>query len=236
VQSRYPDNSTKEPVVKITVAVARSLEIFLLVLGCAACTASATDLSQPVTLVASASLGSSGFSETVLFAAPLPNGMHIGFIVNRPTEVALAKAFPEHVPSGKVVDPLYFGGPVLADLVFAVVPTPPEDTEDLLQLMPGVVLVMDGKAVDRIIETTPNDARYFAGLIVWEPGELDEEIRAGAWDVVPADASAVFSTHPETLWKTLSRGGPRLEARSGQTQPSAREIGFTATASAGAPA
>jgi putative AlgH/UPF0301 family transcriptional regulator len=153
----------------------------------------------------------------VLFAAPLPNGMHIGFIVNRPTEVALATAFPEHAPSGKVADPVYFGGPVMPDMVFAVVPTPPNDTEAILQLMPGIVLVMDGDAIDRIIETTPNDARYFAGLIVWEPGELDEEVRAGAWDVVPADASAVFSTHPETLWKTLSRGGPRLEARSGQT-------------------
>jgi putative transcriptional regulator len=199
---------------KITVSLMRYLGTLLAVLVCAAaCTASPTDLTRPITLVATPRLASSEFSETVLFAAPLPNGMHIGFIVNRPSNVALATAFPEHVPSRKVVDPVYVGGPVLPGRVFAVVRTPPKDAENVLQLMPGLVLAMDGDAIDRIIETTPNDARYLAGLIVWQPGELDEEVRAGAWEVSPADASAVFSTHPEMLWKTLVHGGVRLEAR-----------------------
>lgn len=206
---------------KITASVTRSLAILLVVFGCAAGTASATDLSQPVTLVATPSLASTEFSETVLFAAPLPNGMHIGFIVNRPTEVALAKAFPEHAPSRKVVDPVYFGGPDLPQMVYAVVRTPPKDAENLLQPMPGLVLVMDGDAVDRIIETTPNDARYFTGLIVWQPGELDDEVRAGAWEASPADASTVFSANPEILWKTLSHGSVRLEVRSQPDRPRA---------------
>jgi putative AlgH/UPF0301 family transcriptional regulator len=106
-------------------------------------------------------------------------------------------------------------------MLFAVARTAPKDTPNLLQLMPGVVLVMDGEAIDRIIETTPNDARYFAGLIVWQPGELDEEVRAGVWEVNPADPTAVFSEHPEMLWKTLSHGGVRLEARSQLNGPRA---------------
>jgi putative AlgH/UPF0301 family transcriptional regulator len=65
---------------------------------------------------------------------------------------------------------------------------------------------MDRDAIDRIIETTPNDARYFTGLILWQPGELDEEVRAGAWEVSPADASTVFSVNPEALWENLSTG------------------------------
>src|SRR5258705_6518329 len=143
---------------KITASVTRSLGIFLAVLGfAAASTASPNDLSRPITLVATPRLENSEFSETVLFAAPLPNGMHIGFIVNRPSDMTLATAFPEHVPSRKVVDPLYFGGPVMPGRLFAVVRTPPKDVENLLQLMPGLVLVMDGDAIDRIIETTPND-------------------------------------------------------------------------------
>jgi putative transcriptional regulator len=198
---------------KITAFVTRSIGILLVVLGCAAGAASAADLSQPITLVATPSLSDSEFRQTVLFAAPMPNGMHIGFIVNRPSEVALATAFPEHPPSRKVVDPVYFGGPVMPEMLYAAVRTPPENTGNLLQLMPGVVLVMDGDAIDHIIETTPNDARYFIGLIVWQPGELDEEVRAGAWDVKPADAGTVFSAQPETLWKMLSLPDGRLEAR-----------------------
>jgi putative transcriptional regulator len=207
---------------KITASATRFLGILLVVvLGWAAGMASAADLSQPITLVATPRLASSALSETVLVAAPLPNGMHVGFIVNRPSEVKLGAAFPDHAASRKVVDPVYVGGPILPEMVFAVVRTPPKGTENALQLMPGVVLVMDAEAIDRIIETTPNDARYFAGLIVWQPGELDEEVRAGAWEVDPGDANAVFSTHPEMLWKTLSHGGVRLEVRSHADRPRA---------------
>jgi putative AlgH/UPF0301 family transcriptional regulator len=58
-----------------------------------------------------------------------------------------------------------------------------------------------------VIETMPNDARYFAGLVVWRPGELDEEIRAGAWQVLPADAKTVFHANPAGLWRDLHRAG-----------------------------
>jgi putative AlgH/UPF0301 family transcriptional regulator len=198
---------------KITASATSPLAVLLFVLGCTAGAVSAADLSAPTTLVATPSLDGSALGETVLFAAPLPNGMHLGFIVNRPSNLALATAFPEHAPSRKVNDPVYFGGPIMPQTVFAVVRTPPADTEDVLELMPGVTMVVDAAAVDRIIETTPNDARYFAGLIVWAPGELDEEVRAGAWEVSPADPSIVFSAQPERLWKTRSRGGVGLEAR-----------------------
>ena len=216
---RGAGHSTKELAMKITAPTARFLAILLFALGCAAPGAWATDLAQPVTLVATTSLGDSGFSETVLFVAPLQNGAHVGFIVNRPSTLALAAAFPEHAPSRKVVDPVYVGGPILSQMVFAAVRTPAEDAGSALRPMPGLALVMDGSAVDHIIETMPNDARYFAGLVVWQPGELDEEVRAGAWEVNPADADTVFSPHPETLWKTLSGGGKRLEARSQPDRP-----------------
>ena len=206
----------------ITASVTRSFGILLVVIGCsAACTAAAADLSQPVTLVATPSLASSGFRETVLFAAPMPNGMHIGFVVNRPTDVTLATAFPEHIPSRKVADPLYIGGPVMPQQLFAVARTPPKDAGEVLPLMPGLVLVINGDAIDHIIEATPNDARYFLGLIVWQPGELDQEVGAGAWEVSAADVSAVFAAHPEMLWKALSHGGAGLEARSHALRPRA---------------
>lgn len=205
----------------LTARVRRSIAALLITVGLVAGTAWAADLSQPITLVATPRLDGSELSQTVLVAAPLQNGMHVGFIVNRPSDLKLAAAFPGHAASRKVVDPLYVGGPLLPDMVYAVVRTPPKDTENLLQLMSGVVLVMDASAIDRIIETTPNDARYFMGLILWQPGELDEEIRAGAWEVNPADAGAVFSDHPEQLWKTLSHGGALVEARSHAGGPSA---------------
>ena len=171
-----------------------------------ACTTGATaadDLSQPVMLVASGRLEGSGYEQTVLIAAPLPQGGHIGFIINRPTSVKLSSIFPDHAPSRKVVAPVYVGGPLLSDAIFAVTRKAPDGSDAELPLMPGLVVVLDRAGVDRVIETKPNDARYFVGLVVWRPDELEDEVGAGAWDVRPADAKAVFRANPAGLWKDL---------------------------------
>ena len=107
-----------------------------------------------------------------------------------------------------MVGQVYFGGPVLSESLFVIARRTSEGEGaggEAIPLVPGLVLVLDAATVDRVIETMPNDARYFAGLVVWRPGELDEEIRAGAWQVLPADAKTVFHANPAGLWKDLHR-------------------------------
>ena len=186
----------------IDARVLRRLGGFLMAFLCAVGIVNATEAAKPVVLIATDRLAGSGYRETVLFAAPLPSGHHMGFILNRPTPAKLGTLFPEHAPSRKVVDPVYLGGPELPESLFAIARRAPDGGETV-PLMPGLVLAIDSATVDRVIETMPNDARYFAGLVVWQPGELADEIRAGAWEVRPADPSAVFHTHPERLWRDL---------------------------------
>jgi putative transcriptional regulator len=185
----------------------------LILLMCAVGSASAADAPGPVLLIATDRLEGSGYNETVLIAVPLRDGRHIGFILNRPTPVKLETLYPEHALSRKVVDPVYFGGPVLVESLFAVARRAPEGGGEVIPLMPGLVLAVDSTAVDGVIKTMRNDARYFAGLMVWRPGELDDEIRAGAWEIRPADASTVFRADPGSLWRDLHTGprgaGPR---------------------------
>src|SRR4029077_15935893 len=50
------------------------------------------------------------YRQTVLLAAPAAHGGHVGVILNRPTKRSLGSLFPEHEPSKKVVDPVYYGG------------------------------------------------------------------------------------------------------------------------------
>jgi putative transcriptional regulator len=141
----------------------------------------------------------------VVFAAPVPGGYHVGFILNKPTPAKLGDLFPDHAPSRKVVAPVYLGGPVRPEALFALARRAPKGG-DAIALIPGLVLAMDSTTVDRVIETTPNDARYFAGMVIWLPGELDEEIRAGGWEVRRVEASTVFHSHPERLWQELHTG------------------------------
>src|SRR6184192_4734630 len=63
------------------------------------------------------------YRQTVLIAAPAPNGGHVGVILNRPTKRSLGSLFPEHEPSKKVVDPVYYGGPFSRGALVALVRT-----------------------------------------------------------------------------------------------------------------
>jgi putative transcriptional regulator len=165
--------------------------------------ARAVDLSQAVILVASNRLAGSIYEQTVILAAPLPQGGHLGFVVNRPTQVKLETLFPEQPSTRKVADPVYAGGPILSNAVFAVTRKAPDNDGNFFSPMPGLVVVIDAATVDRIIETAPNDARYFVGLMFWSPDDLEDEIRNGAWEVRPADVDTVLRANSTGLWKSL---------------------------------
>jgi putative AlgH/UPF0301 family transcriptional regulator len=64
--------------------------------------------------------------------------------------------------------------------------------------------VIDGKLVDDVIEKDPSHARFVAGLVAWRTGELDEEIKRGAWYVLAADSGLVLR-NPDGLWEELVR-------------------------------
>jgi putative transcriptional regulator len=170
-------------------------------------TAHAADLSHPVILVASDRLAGTSYEETVVLAAPLPRGGHVGFVVNRPTGMKLENLFPEQAAARNVNAPVYAGGPVLPSLLFAVTRKAPDEGGKAASLMPGLVVAIDAATVDHIIETRPNDARYFVGLMTWPAGDLEDEIGHGAWDVRPADVDTVLPDDPGELWESL--GGTR---------------------------
>src|SRR5437588_10919721 len=66
---------------------------------------------EAILLVAHPAFRDLEYRQTVLIAAPAPNGGHVGVILNRPTRRSLGSLFPEHEPSQKVVEPVLYGGP-----------------------------------------------------------------------------------------------------------------------------
>lgn len=164
--------------------------------------AGAQDLERPLMLVAAPDL-QGVYSRTALLVVPTGSGQHVGFILNRATGVKMATLFPEHAPSAKVVDPVYFGGPEMVDSIFAIVRRDPG--EPSLHLFGDLFVTANANAVDRIIEKTPNDARYFAGFVGWQPGELAAELAAGYWYTAEPDAALLFRKDTEALWDELIR-------------------------------
>ena len=93
------------------------------VLMAATTLARAEDLTKAVVLVAKPELRDPLYGATVLVVVPIGTDQHVGFIVNRPTDVALGKLFPSDGPAQKVIDPVYLGGPVGTEYIFALVQT-----------------------------------------------------------------------------------------------------------------
>jgi putative transcriptional regulator len=164
----------------------------------------AADLSQAVLLVASSKLANSAYEKAVILAAPLPDGGHVGIIINRPIGVKLETLFPDQPSTRNVTEQVYLGGPVQPTALLALTRQPPTGDSSYLTLMPGLVAVLDADSVDRIIDNTPNDARYFLGFNFWGQDQLAGEISNGDWVVRPADAGAVLPTSTSDLWQLLS--------------------------------
>jgi len=183
--------------------------IALLALFLAAWAARAEDLERPLLLVASPAL-QGAYSRTALLVFPM-RGQHAGFILNRSTDVKLASVFPEHAPSAKVADPIYFGGPEMMDSLFAIVRKDPG--AGAVRVLGDLFVTAEAECLDRIIEQTPNDARYFAGFVGWKPGELAKEIEAGYWYLEALDPAQAFRKDSGAMWEELierlGNGHPR---------------------------
>lgn len=186
-----------------------------LILACALAGASApawAEDNDAVLLVANPQFRDPTYRHTVLLAAALENGGHIGVIVNRPTNQSLSNLFPEHEPSKKVIDPVYFGGPFSRSALVAVVRRDTSPGQGSVELMAHLYMAINVSTIDRIIETTPNEARYYVGYVVWRPGELRREIDRGLWAVQNARPDVVFRKDTDGLWEELLKMSRRITA------------------------
>jgi putative transcriptional regulator len=154
------------------------------------------------------------YRQTVLLAAPAPNGGHVGVILNRPTKRSLGSLFPEHEPSKKVVDPVYYGGPFSRGALVALVRADDAPGGGSVLLMDHLYLAFRANTIDHVIETTPNEARYFVGYVGWRPGELKSEIDRGLWSVMNADVDTIFRKDTDSLWEELLQQSRRIRAES----------------------
>jgi putative transcriptional regulator len=154
------------------------------------------------------------YRQTVLLAAPAPNGGHVGVILNRPTKRSLGSLFPEHEPSKKVVEPVFYGGPFSRGALVALVRSDQTPGGGSVLLMHNLYLAFRANTIDHVIETTPNEARYFVGYVGWRPGELKSEIDRGLWSVMNADVDTIFRKDTDSLWEELLQQSRRIRAES----------------------
>jgi len=145
-------------------------------------------------------MGDSNFSETVvLLTAYGPSGT-MGLILNHPSDIPLAKAWAGKKAAGA----LSYGGPVETFRVVALHRTQ-TPLDQSLKVLPDLYFLNSKELIEKAIALSPDQVRLFAGYAGWAAGQLEFELKAGAWHVLPGSASIAFDSAPQTLWNRLIR-------------------------------
>lgn len=156
-------------------------------------------------LVATSELEDPRFTRTVIYMVrhDARTGA-MGLVVNRqlgevPMAVLLKQSgLPSAGAKGSVR--LHVGGPVEATRI-VVLHTDDYAGPDTVKVANGVAVTAEPSILQSIAEGKgPRRARFTLGYAGWAPGQLEAEMEAGYWIVVPSDDAIVFDDAYETKW------------------------------------
>ena len=182
----------------------RSITALLLV-SLGVCPVFAMSPATGTLLVATEELRDPRFSETVILLLHYGPDGAVGVAINRPTWVDAAESFPGiPIPDG-YTGHIYFGGPVAPANIVTLVRLPDNGELDLAPIVDDVYVGTSREFLRQtvIAADTEQALRLYAGYASWDGGQLDREIAAGSWRVIPASAEFIFAAEPLELWLEL---------------------------------
>lgn len=152
-------------------------------------------------LVASPHLQDPNFVRTVVLLIHHSEEGAFGVVLNRPAENTVQELW-EKVGEGTCdcQDRVHMGGPVSGPLMAVHA----DASLSELEILPGVHFSAQREHLERLLQQTGPQFRVFVGHSGWARGQLESELRQGAWLSTPATADWVFSA-PADLWRRVTQ-------------------------------
>ena len=149
-------------------------------------------------------LHGSFFHRTVVLICEHDRDGAFGLVVNRSSKSKVGEMLDADMPEGIKSQPVFVGGPVQPAALSYL-----HSDSFLLEanILPNLTL---GHSLESLVEiagslSPTRQVRVFAGYAGWSPGQLDDEMKRGAWLVHPASIDSVFCPQPEALWSAILR-------------------------------
>jgi putative transcriptional regulator len=166
-------------------------------------------------LVAAPSMRDPRFAGTVILMIQHTGQGALGFVINRVNghrpiaEIVTALGRNADGVNGNI--DMHWGGPVERN-VAVVLHTRDYKSKHTRAAPAGLALTGDPGILQAIGRGKgPKRAIFIRGYAGWGPGQLERELAAKAWVVVPADRKAVFArNHHETWKRAYARRGTDL--------------------------
>jgi putative transcriptional regulator len=156
-------------------------------------------------LVAMPEMKDPRFVESVIYIVQHNREGTLGLLINRP----LARAPIEDVIKGSGIDgkdgtreiTVHYGGPVNPRQGF-VLHSNDFVLENSKEVKDGIAMTSDARIVSEIsIGKGPRQFLLMIGYAGWAPGQLEEEIKAKSWFLIPADKELIFDKKAEQKWQ-----------------------------------
>ncbi|MGF1510164.1 MAG: YqgE/AlgH family protein [Myxococcota bacterium] len=176
----------------------------------------ASDLA-PGFLVATPNLVDPNFARAVVLLVDHREEGSLGFIVNRPADIDFSNVVDEldlpGRPETAPAVPVMVGGPVsphtgwiVYEQDHALVASLDDGT---IEVTPSLRVSASRERLDELARTPMARSHMLVlGYAGWGAGQLDEEIRQGAWVPVSLDEQVIFRTPVEERWQAaLTQAG-----------------------------
>ena len=149
-------------------------------------------------------LHGSFFHRTVVLICQHDAEGAFGLVLNRSTNSKVGDMVVADLPARLKEFILYLGGPVQPTALSYLYSD---------EYMPEANVIANlnmGHSLDNLVEMGESFSarlrlRVFAGYAGWSPGQLDDEMKRGAWLTHPASLELVFEAEPMQLWQQILR-------------------------------
>jgi putative transcriptional regulator len=144
------------------------------------------------------------FAESVILLVHYGEGGALGLMVNRRTTVPISRALREFPGASARTDPVFVGGPVELDTVFALARAP-HSPEGAAGVLGDVYFITARGALEKALggTTSPTGLRVYLGYCGWGPRQLNNEMRRGGWYIFDRSEDLAFDAEPSKLWTKL---------------------------------
>lgn len=155
-------------------------------------------------LVAAPELSDPNFHRTVVLLVQHSDQGALGLVLNRPAPVCMKELW-EKADQGDCSrdDRVMIGGPCQGPLMVLHNWSEQADIEPL----DGVYFTGQSDHIVAVVGDDERPAKFFVGYSGWGEGQLEKELEAGGWIVLPASSDDVFSEYHDLWDRLLKRAG-----------------------------
>lgn len=156
-------------------------------------------------LVASDETQDPRFFQAVIYVVRHDSEGTMGLIINRPIARGpvddLLKGIGADAAGSQVEIVVHYGGPVSGEKGF-LLHTDDVTSEASWKTSTGIAMTSDAKIIQAIAAGAGPQRFLFAlGYAGWAPGQLEGEIKANKWFIIPADEALIFDPDSDTKWR-----------------------------------